>query len=138
MTSIQETIIPLTEERAVVSARPVERGSVRVSTHREEREELIRQTLHHQDVSIERVSRHERVEATPAVRQEGDTLILPIVEQVLVTEVRLMLVEEVRITRRDRTEDVEQKVLLRRMRATVERIPPTDPQIPSIPPGANP
>jgi hypothetical protein len=49
----------------------------------------------------------DRIVAEPPVqRQEGDTLILPVVEEVLVVEKRLMLREEIRITRR--REQVEQ------------------------------
>jgi hypothetical protein len=56
--------------------------------------------------SIERVQVDRIVAEQPMQRQEGDTLVLPVVEEVLVVEKRLMLREEIRITRR--REQVEQ------------------------------
>ncbi|MCU1257248.1 MAG: hypothetical protein JWO80_133 [Bryobacterales bacterium] len=56
--------------------------------------------------AIERVQVDRIVAEPPVQRQEGDTLVLPVVEEVLVVEKRLMLREEIRITRR--REQVEQ------------------------------
>ncbi len=57
------------------------------------------------------------------MRQEGDLLIVPVVEEVLVVEKRLVLKEELHIRRRVETESVEVPVELRRQRAEVERVP---------------
>jgi hypothetical protein len=62
--------------------------------------------LFREGYSIERVQIDRIVAEPPVQRQEGDTLILPVVEEVLVVEKRLMLREEIRITRR--REQVEQ------------------------------
>ncbi len=68
----------------------------RVETHPVEQEiELEREV-----VDIERVPVGEDVADIPPVRQEGDTTIVPVVEEILVVEKRLRLVEEVRITKR--------------------------------------
>ncbi len=53
--------------------------------------------------AIEHVQIDRIVAEAPPQRQEGDTLILPVVEEVLVMEKRLMLREEIRITRRRET-----------------------------------
>ena len=53
-----------------------------------------------EEYNIERVAVGKIVTDTPVQRQEGDTLILPVTEEVLVTEKRLLLREEIRITRR--------------------------------------
>ena len=52
-----------------------------------------------------------------AMRQEDNTAIVPIVEEVLVVERRLMLKEEVRITS-VRTTDRREKVMLRHQETT--------------------
>jgi stress response protein YsnF len=57
----------------------------------------------------------------PQPRVEGNVTVVPIVEEVLVVEKRLLVKEEVRITLRDTTERVEVPVQLRRQRAVVER-----------------
>jgi stress response protein YsnF len=54
-------------------------------------------------------------------RQEGDTWILPVLEEILVVEKRLMLREEVRVTPTRRDVHNPQKHLVRREHIEVER-----------------
>jgi stress response protein YsnF len=56
------------------------------------------------------------------VRTEGDVTILPILEEVLVVEKRLVLKEELHIRRHLARENVEVPVTLRKERAVVERL----------------
>jgi len=68
------------------------------------------------------------IETPAVVRHEGDTTVYPVVEEVLVTEKRLRLVEQVRVTRRQTTHKVRQQVGLRREEIVVEReAAPRDP-----------
>ena len=63
--------------------------------------------LYREGYSIERVKVDRLVTEPVSQRQEGDTLILPVMEEVLVVEKRMMLREEIRITRRrDEVEEV--------------------------------
>ncbi|MCU0893405.1 MAG: YsnF/AvaK domain-containing protein [Rhodospirillales bacterium] len=64
------------------------------------------------------------------MRQEGDTTIIPVFEEVVVVEKRLKLVEEVRLTKRQTIRHEPQTITLRRQEAVVERLPgpETDPQ----------
>lgn len=55
------------------------------------------------EVSVERVPVNRIVDAVPETRQEGDVTIIPVIEEVITVEKRLLLREEVRI-RRSRTE----------------------------------
>ena len=119
--SPSELTLELVEETATVSKRTVETGRVRVSTHVEERQELIAQALRRDDVLVERVPINRVVETAPAIRHEGDTVIYPIVEETLVVEKRLLLKEEIHIIRTSRVETVEQEVTLRAMHADVQR-----------------
>jgi stress response protein YsnF len=58
----------------------------------------------------------------PSTREEGDTLIVPVVEEQLVVSKRLVLKEEIHI-RRERTQSrVSQSVPIEREHATVERL----------------
>src|SRR5690606_31687528 len=56
-----------------------------------------------------------------AIRYEGDTMIVPVLEEVLVMQKRLLLEEEVRITRRRSEHRAPQRVMLREEHAEVER-----------------
>jgi stress response protein YsnF len=64
------------------------------------------------------------VETPPAVRTDGDVVIVPILEEVLVVEKRLVLKEELHIRRQVNHEDVEVPVTLRKQRAVIERLGP--------------
>ena len=116
-----DSILRLAEEHATVTKKPVETGRVRISTHVEEHHEVFREALRHEDVVVERVAINRIVETIPAIRQEGDTVIYPIVEETLIVEKRLILKEELHIICTSRVETVEQEVTLRAMHADVQR-----------------
>ena len=115
--------IPLAAEAAVVSKEAIETGRVKVTTHVEERQELVRAALQHDDVIVERVEINSVVQVAPEVRMDGDVLIYPVVEEILVVEKRLVLKEELRISRRTHVEHVEREVTLRSEHADVQRTP---------------
>jgi uncharacterized protein (TIGR02271 family) len=114
-------VIPLVEERVEVAKRAIERGRVVIRTHVEEREELAEVDLHQEEVKVERVPVGTVVETAPPVREEDGVLIVPVLEEQLVIQTRLILKEELRITRTSRTEHVRQPVRLRAERAEVAR-----------------
>ncbi len=118
-----EERIPLVEEEVRIDKREVERGRVRVRTVTDEVEEMARATLDGEAVEVERVAVDRMVEVAPEIRTEGDVTIIPVVEEVLVVEKRLVLKEELHIRRQTRTEEVEVPVELRKERVEVERIP---------------
>jgi len=116
---VEAASIPVVEEQLKVDRREVETGRVRVRTVPEERTILASERLLRTDVAVERVPVDEEVEAVPPIREDGETVIVPVVEERLVK--RLFLVEEVRLTRRASTEQFEQPVQLRSQRVAVER-----------------
>jgi stress response protein YsnF len=73
-------------------------------------------------VEVERVPLDQWVEAPVPVRQEGDTTIITLVEEVVVVEKRLRAIEEVRIIKRQDIEPSVQTVTLRREEAVIERL----------------
>jgi uncharacterized protein (TIGR02271 family) len=115
--------VQLAEEQLQVTKEKHETGRVRVSTITRQHEELVDELLEREEVSVERVPIGKRVEAIPAIREEADTIIVPIVEEVLVVERHLMLKEEVHIRRVRGTERHQERVTLRRQEAVVTRLP---------------
>ncbi|HEY8565498.1 MAG TPA: YsnF/AvaK domain-containing protein [Beijerinckiaceae bacterium] len=113
--------IPLVEETLRVN-KLVETSRVRVRTVTDTVEEIARASLESQNVEVERVPVGREVTTAPEVRTEGDVTIIPILEEVLVVEKRLVLKEELHLRRRVTTETFEEPVTLRRQRAEVERI----------------
>lgn len=93
-----------------------------------EHDETVALLLRQQDVSVERVSVGRVVSEAPAIRQEGDTVIIPILEEILVVEKRLVLKEELHI-RTDTTERLERRtVTLRTEQADISELPGTKPR----------
>ncbi len=118
-------VLPLVEEELRVSKREAVTGRVRVRTVTETLDEIVRQDLQGERIEVERVPVDTLVEPgapVPQVRTEGDVTILPVLEEVLVVEKRLLLKEEVRISRHATTDVAEVPVTLRKQRAIVERL----------------
>jgi uncharacterized protein (TIGR02271 family) len=122
-----DELIPLAEERLEVGKREVERGRVVVRKRVETREELAEAVLHRDELSVERVPLGVPVDAPPPIREDGDVLIVPVVEEQLVVRTRLVLKEELRITRHRRAETFREPVRLRAEVAEVAREPGRDP-----------
>jgi len=126
MAESEFTVIPVIEESAVVTKRVVDRGGVRITKLVHEREEMIDELLRQERVTVERVPVNRPVDQAPTVRRDGDTLIIPILEEVMVVEKRLMLKEELRVTMQQASRRQPQSVILRREEAVIERIDATD------------
>ncbi|HZH28229.1 MAG TPA: YsnF/AvaK domain-containing protein [Azospirillaceae bacterium] len=125
MAADTELRIPLAVEELAVSKRAVETGRVRISTRVLTREETVTQALAREDVEVVRIPVGRDVDAVPATREEADgTLVIPLVEERLVIERRLVLREEVHVRRRRSVETVNQPVTLRREEVEIERLPP--------------
>ena len=63
-----------------------------------EEQEVLDIPVQTESLEVERVPVGRWIDAPVAIRQEGDTTIYPVVEEVVVVEKRLRLVEEVRVT----------------------------------------
>jgi uncharacterized protein (TIGR02271 family) len=113
--------LPLLAEELSVAKETRETGRVRVSTHTHEREALIDEDLARERVEIETIPVGLPIDAVPEVRQEGDTTIIPVVEERLVVERQLVLKEEIRVKRVRTTERHQEKVTLRHQEAVITR-----------------
>ena len=126
-----ETVIPVAEETIAISKRQVEVGQVRVSLTTDVEQMVARETLRGRRVEVERVAVGRTLaesETPPQTREEGDTLIISVVEEMAVVVKRLVLWEEVRLRFVQTEVPFEQEVDVRRQRATVERIPWVNPE----------
>lgn len=122
--------IPVLREVLEAGVREVDTGGVRihksVSTHAQD----VAATLHQGQVEVTRVpvGRIVAEADAPAARQEGDTLIVPVLEEVLVVEKRLRIKEEIHITRTARSQPWRDTVVLRSEQVTVEPLAPAAPE----------
>ncbi|MBA3943633.1 MAG: YsnF/AvaK domain-containing protein [Herpetosiphonaceae bacterium] len=118
-----EVVIPVIQEEINVAKRQVEGGGVRVNKRIEEHEETVEQPIFREEVTVERVPIGRTIETAPEARQEGDTLIIPVVEEMLVVEKRLVLKEEVRVQKRRVQETEQARVVVRAEKVDIEQIP---------------
>ena len=116
-------LLQLFGEDAVVERETVETGRVRVATVTHTRDHLIDELLARTSVDVKRVPIGRVIDAIPPVKDDADLTIIPIVEETLVVERRLVLKEEVHIRRRKTTERYQETVQLRHQTAEVTHIP---------------
>jgi len=117
-------VIPAIEERLRINREAVETGRIRLQKRVEESSTVVDEPLYEKSYNIERVPVNRILSdgVVPEPRYDGDVLILPVVEEVLVVEKRLVLREEVRVTPNEREVHDPQTHTLRREHIEVERL----------------
>ncbi|HVF86342.1 MAG TPA: YsnF/AvaK domain-containing protein [Pyrinomonadaceae bacterium] len=115
-------VVPIIEEELSVEKREVETGRVRITKTVRERQEVVDEPLLQEEANIRRVAINRIVDGPVPVRYEGDTMIVPLLEEVIVTEKRLMLKEELHISVRQSEGRNPQSVTLRSEEAIIERL----------------
>jgi uncharacterized protein (TIGR02271 family) len=113
-------------EELDIGKRQIVTGSVRVSAVTREHEKLVDELLGRERVEIETVPIGKRIDAMPAIRNEGDTIVIPVVEETLAIQRQLMLKEEVRVRRVRDEEQYREAVTLRNQEAVVTRLAPDE------------
>ena len=110
----QRVEVPVVEERLEIQKRKVETGEVVVLVEPRVEEHVLDVPLLEDAVEIRRVPVNEFVDGAVAVRQEGDVTIMPVYEEVLVVEKRLMLKEEIHFVRKQVERHERQTISLRK------------------------
>jgi uncharacterized protein (TIGR02271 family) len=113
--------IPSIAETLQVEKQTVETGKVIITKRVHEREETVDLPLLHEEVEVNHVAVNRVVDEPPSIRYEADTMIVPVLEEVLVIEKRLMLKEEIYITKRRTEVHSPETVTLRHEDIQVER-----------------
>ncbi|HEU0115080.1 MAG TPA: YsnF/AvaK domain-containing protein [Thermomicrobiales bacterium] len=124
-------VIPLHAEEIVPVRAARDRGAIRITTRVETAPAAWEATLRRDDVTVERIPVGQVVEVAPEARWEGETLIVPVVEEELVISRRLVVREEIRIRRQSDERTVSGTEPLRRQVVDIERIGPDDDPAPS-------
>jgi stress response protein YsnF len=114
--------IPLHVEEVSISRREIRtKANIQIALVTGTREQLIDEELTRVRVEVERVPIGRTIEVVPSISQEGDTTIIPVVEEIVVVERRLVLKEEIRVRRVSTTEQHQEKVVLREQEAVITR-----------------
>lgn len=115
-------VVPVIEERLNIARRVVETGRVRIQKTVESTDQALDEPLISQTYDVERVPIDKEVPELLPARYEGETLVLPVLEEVLVVQKKLILKEEIRVTPKRREERTQQTHTVRREKVRVERV----------------
>jgi uncharacterized protein (TIGR02271 family) len=120
----QDAVIPLYADSVSIDRREVEGDTIRLTVQTNTREQVIDEKLAHTRVEIERIPIGRTIDVAPPVRTEGDTIIIPVIEEIVVVERRLVLKEEIILRRVHTAEQHRESVILREQEAVIERTQP--------------
>lgn len=118
---VEERVLPVIEEELRVGKELVETGRTRLVKTVEERTVPVSVDLLREETQVERVAINQPVDVAPEIRYEGDVMIVPILKEELMIVKKLVLVEELRISKRQITTTAEEFVTLRTEHVAVER-----------------
>jgi uncharacterized protein (TIGR02271 family) len=115
-------VVPVLAEELQVGRKAVPTGSVRVHRAVREHEQTVDIPLLKEHVDVRRVLIEQEVNGPLPVRQDGNTTIIPIVEEVLVVSKKFMLKEEVHVLRTVREERYREQITVSRQEPEIQRI----------------
>lgn len=113
--------IPVVEEQLMVQKHLRQTGTVWVNLATHEEQVPVEADLEAEEVVVRRVPVDRFVTGPVPDRQDGDTLVVSVLEEVLVVEKRLKVVEEIHISRRRHTRHLRRMASRRRQQVGVER-----------------
>jgi uncharacterized protein (TIGR02271 family) len=117
-----QVVVPLHSEEVSVAKKRVVTGQVKVGTITRESEQLVEELLEREHVEVERTAIGRQVDKAPPVREDGDTLIIPVLEEIVVVERRLVLKEEIRVHRKREKQPYQERVVVRKQEAVITRL----------------
>lgn len=120
----EEMNIPVAKEEINIDKRSVDTGAgIRVTKHVLDHDEIVNVPHVTETLSVRHIEAGQIVaeDSLPQTRQEGDTYIIPVFEEVYVLEKRIRLKEEIHITRERKETKEDQKINLRSEQVSIER-----------------
>ena len=116
-------VIPVIEEHVEITKKVIERARVRLSKRVNESVESFDIPLTEEEIVVKRVQKNELVDTAPAsMRYEGDVMIIPVLKEVAVIEKRIMLVEEIHVSKYKYDKNEARQVVVRKEEVHIERI----------------
>jgi stress response protein YsnF len=120
-TDPRNVVIPIVEEEASVHTRRREGESVRLRKTAAAHEETLRVPVTSEHVDVQRVAVNAPVDGPVEPWRDGETLVIPVMEQVPVVRMQWVVREEIRVTRSIRRTEHQKKIWLEREQITVDR-----------------
>jgi uncharacterized protein (TIGR02271 family) len=115
-------IIPVVQEQIVIDKQVIETGKVRVRKTVSEETASLNIPLIQENYDVQRVPAQQILDKAPGIRYEGDTIIVPVMREVVIVEKKYELIEEVRLTKRTTSVPHVQDITLLKEHIDVERV----------------
>ncbi len=115
-------VIPVIQEKLTVEKEVVETAKVHVRTTVTEEEATVNLPIVSEQYEVRRFPVDKVFPTAPSVRYEGDVLIVPVVEEIVVVEKRYKVVEEVHLIKQTTETPFTQQITLQKENVQVERI----------------
>jgi uncharacterized protein (TIGR02271 family) len=120
----EQYMVPVVEEQTVIQIRERQGQSVRIRKVDRGGEELLRIPVTTQRVDVQRIPINAPAEGPVAPWHDGETLVIPVMEQVPVVRLQWVVREEIRVRRLMHREERQQSIRLRREEVSIERTGP--------------
>jgi uncharacterized protein (TIGR02271 family) len=128
--SHQSKSIPVVQENVVVDKQVIDNGRVNFKKDIDQEEKVIEARASHDEVTVQRVRIDKVVDAPPpAVRYEGNKMIISVLKEEIVVQKRLILVEELHVTKQTVTQKVRRPITVKKERVTVKQKGPAGPHL---------
>jgi uncharacterized protein (TIGR02271 family) len=114
-------VFPVIQEEAVIDKRVVETGKVTITKKISEHEEIVDVPLFQEKVEVERVPINQVVQERPLSRQDGETMIIPVVQEQVFYQKRLVLIEELHVRKQVVETHQPQKITLVKEEVEIKR-----------------
>jgi stress response protein YsnF len=112
-------VIPVIEEQVVVGTKRVEKASILIEKKIKTEEVSVDVPLTGQSYDIQRIPKNDYLESIPEIWHEGDTTVIPVVKEVMVK--KILLTEEIRITKKIQVTEGTENVSLKKEEVTITR-----------------
>jgi uncharacterized protein (TIGR02271 family) len=114
--------IPVVEEYLNISKQVTDTGQFLIQKQVEEKDVIADLSLTHDEVEIKRIEINRPVSNTPpAVRYEGNTMIISVLREELVVQRRLILAEEIHVTKKKKQHSVKEKMTIRKEKVNIKK-----------------
>ena len=116
-------IIPVIQEQIIIEKEVVDTAKVRISKTVSEEKASLNIPLIQESYDVQRTPLKEVLDTPPGIRYEGETIIVPVMREILIVEKKYELIEEVRLTKRTTSIPHIQEITLLKEQVHVERTP---------------
>jgi uncharacterized protein (TIGR02271 family) len=116
----ENMVIPVIEEEVIIDKKVVKKASIYIHKKVNTEDVLVEVPVTSDKFTIERIAVNKYLDTPPPeIRHEGDTIIIPVIKEVIVK--RILLVEEIHMTKHVQKDIHKKKLTLKKESVTITR-----------------